>query len=671
MRGVDRIRNWYRNLRLQTRLTFQIVVLSAGLFALVLPIVLLIQNRALHNTAQEKGFSLVRVFAFSSVQGAVAGDFLGLRELVRSLVRQPGVRYAMILDLNGRVLMHSRVERTGELFRDPISLRTLEATEPLVQETRSDEGEPLYDFAAPVLLLNERRAVARIGLSFENERRILRQTRNAILGLGILTLIGGLLFVQFHVRRVARPIQALVHGAEAVAQGDLETRIQIERRDEVGRLGEAFNRMGDSLKAFREIDHEITSTLDRDAVLQTIARHARALLKADLAHVATCDPRTGSATVVAGSGDRGGFLRGLEIVPGHGAGGYVLTTGQPLLIANYAHDPRITKDHHDLVGSEGIVALLVVPIGLKGKIIGLLYAANRRPTAFTSGDQEILSRLAAQAAIAIENATLYAQVRQHAEELEAKVEARTQDLQDANAQLAAASQHKSEFLASMSHELRTPLNAVIGFAEVLLERLFGELNEKQDEFLQDILSSGRHLLSLINDILDLSKVEAGRMELRLEPFNLPLALENALTLVRERAKRHGISLSLTVDEKLSEFVADERKVRQILLNLLSNAVKFTPDGGRISVAAALANGGAEIAVSDTGIGIAPEEQAAIFEAFRQVGRDPAQKREGTGLGLTLAKSYVELHGGKLSVQSELGKGSTFTFTLPERPWPMS
>ncbi len=671
MRGVDRIRNWYRNLRLQTRLTLQIVVLSAGLFALVLPIVLLIQNRALHNTAQEKGFSLVRVFAFSSVQGVIAEDFLGLRELVRSLVRQPGVRYAMILDLNGRVLMHSRVEHTGTVLRDPISLHTLEATEPLVQETRSEAGEPLYDFAAPVLLLNERRAVARIGLSFESERRILRQTRNAILGLGVLTLIGGLLFVQYHVRRVARPIQALVQGAEAVAQGDLEQRIVIERRDEVGRLGEAFNQMGESLKAFREIDHEITSTLDRNAVLQTIARHARALLKADIAHVATCDPRTGIATVVAGSGDRGGFLRGLEIVPSHGAGGYVLTTGHPLIIDNYAHDPRITKNHHELVGSEGIVALLVVPIALKGKTIGLLYAGNRSPIPFTTGDQEILSRLAAQAAIAIENATLYAQVQQYAEELEAKVETRTRELRDANLQLAAASQHKSEFLASMSHELRTPLNAVIGFAEVLLERLFGELNEKQDEFLQDILSSGRHLLSLINDILDLSKVEAGRMELRLEPFNFPLALENAMTLVRERAKRHGISLSLTVDDRLGEFVADERKVRQILLNLLSNAVKYTPDGGRISVAAALANGCAEIAVSDTGIGIAPEEQAAIFEAFRQVGREQTQKREGTGLGLTLAKSYVELHGGKISVQSELGKGATFTFTLPEQPWPMN
>ena len=186
---------------------------------------------------------------------------------------------------------------------------------------------------------------------------------------------------------------------------------------------------------------------------------------------------------------------------------------------------------------------LVVPIPLQGKTIGLLYVANRRASTFTPGDQDVLSRLAAQAAVAIENARLYAQVRQYADELEAKVEARTRELQEANRQLEAASRHKSEFLANMSHELRTPLNAIMGFSEVLLERMFGELNEKQAEFVQDVLGSGRHLLSLINDILDLAKVEAGRMELDLAPFNLPLAIESAVSLVRERAGRHGISLS--------------------------------------------------------------------------------------------------------------------------------
>ena len=238
-------------------------------------------------------------------------------------------------------------------------------------------------------------------------------------------------------------------------------------------------------------------------------------------------------------------------------------------------------------------------------------------------------------------------------------------------QLEAASRHKSEFLANMSHELRTPLNAIIGFSEVLLERMFGELNPKQEEYLQDIMTSGRHLLSLINDILDLSKVEAGRMELEPSAFDLPAALEGCLTLVRERATRHGITLGLTVDEDLGQIVADERKVRQVVLNLLSNAVKFTPEGGRVAVGAARADGGVEVSVSDTGIGIAQDEQEAIFEEFRQAASDYTRKREGTGLGLALSRKFVELHGGRIWVKSEVGKGSTFTFTLPERPWPAS
>ena len=223
----------------------------------------------------------------------------------------------------------------------------------------------------------------------------------------------------------------------------------------------------------------------------------------------------------------------------------------------------------------------------------------------------------------------------------------------------------------MSHELRTPLNAVIGFSEVLQERMFGELNDKQGEYVQDILTSGRHLLSLINDILDLSKVEAGRMELELAPFHLPSSLDSALTLLRERATRHGIALGLDVDERLDDFVADERKVRQVVLNLLSNAVKFTPEGGRVEVRALLEDAFVKISVSDTGAGIAPGDQAKIFEAFSQVGTDKARKHEGTGLGLTLTQRFVELHGGEISVESAVGKGSTFAFTLPVRPWPTS
>ena len=232
-------------------------------------------------------------------------------------------------------------------------------------------------------------------------------------------------------------------------------------------------------------------------------------------------------------------------------------------------------------------------------------------------------------------------------------------------QLAEASRHKSEFLANMSHELRTPLNAVIGFSDVLDQGMVGSLNEKQVEFVRDIGGSGRHLLSLINDILDLSKIEAGRMELEPSTFDLEQAMKAALALVRERAKRHRIELELDVASDVGEVHADERKVRQVVLNLLSNAVKFTPDGGRVSLGARRIEGAVEVAVKDTGIGIAPEDQAAVFEEFRQVGTDRGRRQEGTGLGLALAKRFVELHGGRLWVESAPGEGATFTFTLPE------
>ena len=231
-------------------------------------------------------------------------------------------------------------------------------------------------------------------------------------------------------------------------------------------------------------------------------------------------------------------------------------------------------------------------------------------------------------------------------------------------QLEAANQHKSEFLANMSHELRTPLNAVIGFSEVLNERMFGELNAKQAEYVEDIHSSGRHLLSLINDILDLSKIEAGRMELEPSAFSLPDMLQSTLVLLRERATNHDIALSLDVPPQIGMITADERKVKQVMLNLLSNAVKFTPDGGSVAVRATPKGPMIEISVTDTGIGIAAEDQEAVFDEFKQVGRDSARKAEGTGLGLALTKKFVELHGGTIRVESELGRGSTFAFTLP-------
>jgi signal transduction histidine kinase/HAMP domain-containing protein len=294
----------------------------------------------------------------------------------------------------------------------------------------------------------------------------------------------------------------------------------------------------------------------------------------------------------------------------------------------------------------GTQSMAFAPMLSEGRGIGTLWVGRPFKGEFSPKQLALLKTFAEQAVIAIQNARLF------------------REIQDKSRQLEVANKHKSEFLANMSHELRTPLNAIIGFSEVLLERLFGEINEKQDDYLKDIHSSGRHLLSLINDILDLSKIEAGRMELEPSTFELASALSNAMTLVRERAHRHGIVMGQQVDAKLGEITADERKFKQIVVNLLSNAVKFTLDGGRIDVSACRQDDNVVVAVHDTGIGIAPEDQAAVFEEFRQVGRNYTNKHEGTGLGLALTKKFVELHGGRIWLESEAGKGSTFTFTIP-------
>ncbi|MEO5575168.1 MAG: ATP-binding protein [Gaiellaceae bacterium] len=275
-------------------------------------------------------------------------------------------------------------------------------------------------------------------------------------------------------------------------------------------------------------------------------------------------------------------------------------------------------------------------------------------------------------ALAEEFNRMAARLEESYSSLEQKVEERTRDLatalgelDDKSRELEAVSRHKSEFLANMSHELRTPLNAILGFSQVLRERLFGEVNEKQEEYLDDILSSGNHLLALINDVLDLSKVEAGQIELELAPFSLREALERGIVMVREQATHDGVQVALAAASDVDIVTGDERRIRQVIFNLLSNAVKFTPAGGVVDVRARQVNGEVRVSVADTGPGIAAEDHERIFEEFQQT-EAGVEQGEGTGLGLALSKRLVELHGGRIWVDSEFGKGSTFVFALPER-----
>ncbi len=482
----------------------------------------------------------------------------------------------------------------------------------------------------------------------------------------LLSILVGLIFA----KRMTNPIRALQDGAVAIGAGDLNQKIDVRTGDELQQLAEQFNRMAAELKESyagleRKVDErtaELKKTLDQQTatseilrvisgsmtesqpVFDAIVKNCHALFPGSrIALGLLHDNKIEVRSSVGGTGESDTYEMAMD--PSSG-----LATS--IMQARAIHMPDIEKAAAEFPAlarfSSGYKSGLLTPLMREGKPIGAISVLRPEGGAFDEKEIALLQTFSDQAVIAIENVRLF------------------NEIQEKSRQLEVANRHKSEFLANMSHELRTPLNAIIGFSEVLDERYFGELNEKQADYVRDIHGSGKHLLQLINDILDLSKIEAGRMELDVGDFDLPAALQNALTLVRERAQRHGIALGLDVDPTLGLFRADERKFKQIMLNLLSNAVKFTPEGGKVSVAAKLNGAAVEVSVSDTGVGIAPEDQAIVFEEFRQVGRDYTRKAEGTGLGLALTRRFVELHGGAISLSSSVGKGSTFTFTLPIR-----
>ena len=471
---------------------------------------------------------------------------------------------------------------------------------------------------------------------------------------------------------MVRPIRTLQEGAARIGAGDLDQQITVRTGDELEGLAEQFNRMTVQLRESysgleRKVEQrtsELQETLGQQTAISEVLRvisdspsDVKPVLDA-VAERATrlCDASAAAVYVLDGEVMRRVVFHGPQALQGndtlpYSAGtltGRAITEGRPLHVHDIEEERELYPLSWQVAQKFGHHTMLAVPLMREGKPFGAMFLRRGEVRPFSEKQIALSTTFADQAAIAIQNVRLF------------------REIQEKSAQLEVANKHKSDFLANMSHELRTPLNAIIGFSEVLSEKMFGELNEKQADYMKDIHESGKHLLSLINDILDLSKIEAGRMDLEMSSFHLPTALSNAMTLVRERAQRHGIELGLKVDKRLGEFNADERKFKQILLNLLSNAVKFTQDGGRVDVSAKMDTDKVEIAVKETGVGIAAEDHEAVFEEFKQVGRDYTRKAEGTGLGLALTKRFVELHGGEIHLESALGKGSTFTFTLPVR-----
>jgi signal transduction histidine kinase/putative methionine-R-sulfoxide reductase with GAF domain len=412
------------------------------------------------------------------------------------------------------------------------------------------------------------------------------------------------------------------------------------------------------LEALREVGEAVGSSLDLDEVLDRIVSNAVRLtnlgfgditLGTDGGSILEYDESADSFHVRAAYGSSRHLLEQLRAITIHREStlvGRTALTRQPLEVPDLAQAER--DPHLDILFRDGWRSVLAVPMLRGNKMVGVLVIRRRGTGSFPPDVTELLQTFASQSALAIVNARLFRELETKTSELEI------------------ASRHKSEFLASMSHELRTPLNAVIGFSEVLLDRMFGDINERQEEYLHDIWNSGRHLLELLNEILDLSKVEAGQMVLEPSMFRVDSALEYSLAMVRERATLHAITVNVEVADDVGTIEADKLRFKQVVLNLLSNAVKFTPDGGNVSMRAYREGTELIVSVTDTGIGVAPEDQERIFESFQQ-GRRGAPKEEGTGLGLTLSRRIVGLFGGRMWLESTPGIGSTFGFSIPCLP----
>ena len=439
-----------------------------------------------------------------------------------------------------------------------------------------------------------------------------------------------------------RAIVAGFAAQAAMAVSNVKLVQQLESR------GAELARKVAELEALRDVGEAVGSSLDVDDVLSTIAMHAVGLSGTDGGSIMEYDDRERCfmvRNVYATEARVVERLRAIRIDLSETLVGRAAIERRPLAVSDLG---AVELDPHlQILYDAGWRSVAAVPMLREGTIVGSLVVRRKRTGSFSEETLDLLETFASQSALALVNAQLY------------------RELKEQSAQLELASRHKSEFLASMSHELRTPLNAVLGFSEVLLERMFGEINDRQEEYLRDIHGSGQHLLELLNEILDLSKVEAGRMELDYSSFDLRLLLDGVVSMLRERAVMHGIELDVVLADDIGSVYSDELRLKQVVLNLMTNAVKFTGDGGGVVVQAARRGSDIEITVTDTGIGVPEADRERIFESFHQGGRG-ASREEGTGLGLTLSRRIVELLGGRMWLESQVGVGSTFGFSVPSR-----
>jgi signal transduction histidine kinase len=482
----------------------------------------------------------------------------------------------------------------------------------------------------------------------------------------LLALIAGLVLA----RKMVVPIQALRVGAARIGAGDLTQRLSIKTGDELEGLADQFNDMTGKLqesyadlekkvelrtqelaqsvaelRALGEVSQAVNSTLDLETVLTTIVTKATQLAGTEAGAIYVYDEAAREFQL------RSTYNMSEELIAalrGQHAGlsaavAASTEAGEAQQIADLRNEPSTPVN--ETILRAGYRARLMVPLVAPEGAVGALVVRRREPGEFPKTTIDLLRTFAAQSVLAIQNARLFSEIGEKGRQLEI------------------ASQHKSQFLANMSHELRTPLNAILGYTELILDGIYGDVPDKARATLERVQSNGRHLLGLINDVLDLSKIEAGQLTLSLADYSIKDVVHNVYGAVESLATSKNLALKVELPKDLPPAHGDERRLTQVLLNLVGNAIKFT-DTGEVAIKASTANGAFTVAVHDTGPGIAEADQGKIFEEFQQADSSATKQKGGTGLGLAIAKRIIEMHGGRLWVESELGHGSTFSFTVP-------
>jgi len=661
---------------------------------------------------EKRGHALASNLGFASELGVFSEDKQLLEAAMRGALRSPDVAYVVIQSENGKVLASGgrqvdSAQPQGETVKDqPLSrhvehggLRFIEFRSPIVSEAVQTSDDFLFETRAAPGGPGQRAKIiggVRLGLSLAGVEQQVRALAKLWGGITVAFLVVSAFVVYGLSRRITNPVKQLTQQAQKIAAGLLEARISVKSRDEIGQLATAFNSMTGSLqismndkeralaelqelnrtledrirertveleerstalerslqevRAMGEVSRAIGSSLDLTEVLNTISTHALRLSSAEACGIFELDTARERLIVVASLGLGEDVLEMLKQAPMPAGGGprmgpigQALWSGQAVQVPDIAAADTLARDRYL---DAGFRALLAVPMG-RASVSHVMVVYRRDPGRLDDRTVELLTTLADQSRVAIDNARLF------------------KELEDKSGQLESASRHKSDFLANVSHELRTPMNAILGFNEMILDQVYGDISEELRRPLTDIQQSGRHLLRLINDVLDLAKIEAGRMELALGEYSVRDTIEAVRASLGSLAAEKGLEFVTSVPEEVPLAYGDSKRITQCLTNLAGNALKFTRQG-RIEIAVERLDDMLRFSVSDTGIGIPPERIEGLFAEFQQADATIAREFGGTGLGLSIAKKFVEMHGGRIWVESDFGKGSTFFFSIPLR-----